>query len=482
MSETRRRRDRSDLRRPAIVGALVGSLAVIAIAASVAGGGTQSAAPTPPVSLVASPAAESSQFTCAGFSVGGGSVAAATVSMTNTTAAPVTATVTALSNVGARNVRAVLIDANTTASIQPGEMVTGGQWAAATVLINGGGVAVTERIDGSSGVAATPCASSTAPIWNFAGNSTSRGQSPVISLVNPSSTPAVADVSFISAAAGAATPAGSQGLVVKPKSMIAVPVARLVPDGGDLATQVAVTQGSLVAFMTQVSPNPAGAAVSLGEPSVEASWSLPRAVATPSTHVAVEVANPTPSTQVVTVHVRLASGWVAPWTQTLDPYTLASIQTAPSSRVPVTSVYAATVDASGPGVVAFMSTTVPGATTSGWGITPLVSAASQTGGQWVVPAPTGTVRSGLSLFNRSSKPATVTLSALGSSPSAPVGQLTHEITVPAGAVISYTSVALRPSNGATLLVSTPGLVTVAQSFFGADPGVAVLGALPAQGS
>ena len=481
MSAARRRTDRSDPRRPVVAGALALSLAALGLGASLAGGGTQATAPTPPVSLVASSSAESSQFTCGGFSVGGGTFAAATVSMTNTTPAPVTATVTAMSNAGARSVRSVLIAANATASLQPGQMVTSGQWAAATILINGGGVAVTERLDGSNGVAATPCASSTATAWNFAGNSTSKGQAPTVSLVNPSSTPAVVDVSFISAAAGAATPSSSQGLVVRPRSVIEVPVSRLVPDGGDLATQVAVTQGSAVAFMTQVSSDPVGTAVSLGEPSLESSWSLPRAVATPSTHVAVEVANPTPSTQVVTVHVRLASGWVAPWTQTLDPYTLASIQTAPSSRVPESSVYAATVDASGPGVAAFMSTTIPGASASGWGLTPLVPAASQTAGLWVLPAPTGAVRSGLTLFNRSSTAATVTVSALGSASSAPVGQLSHQITVPPGAVVSYTSVSLRPSNGATLLLETQEHVAVAQSFFGADPGVAVLTALPVQG-
>jgi hypothetical protein len=472
-----RRLSRTELQRPAIVGGLVVALAAIGIGAWAAGDTAQSTPPAQPSTLVASSSAETSQFTCGGFSVGSSAPAPATISMVNTADAAVRATVAIASDSGARAATTIEVAPGSTASIQPGGMVTSGRFAAATVLIHGGGVAVTERIDGSNGVSDTPCSSTTSSSWYFAGNSSAKGQDPVVTLVNPSSTPAVAGMTFITGAAGAATPQGAQGLVIPPQSTISVPVASLVPHGGELATLVQATQGSVVAFMTQISPGPVGAAVTLGERSVQSSWLLPRAVASPGTAVSVQVANPTSTVQEVSVHVRLASGWVAPWTVTVDPFTVTSIPTAPSSRVPEGSVYAATVRATGPGVVAFLSTTATTASSSGWGITPLVDSTTAGWGRWVLPDPAGVVRSGVSLFNASSSPVTVTLRAVAGTSTTAAGQI-GTVTVPPDAVTSFSSTQLKPSNGSTLEVEASSSLGVAQSFFGADPGVGMLNAMP----
>jgi len=472
-----RRLARTELQRPAIVGGLAVALAAIGIGAWAVGGTAQATAPVQPSTLVASATAETSQFTCGGFSVGAGSVAHATISMVNTTGATVRATVAIASDAGARAATTIEVAPGSTASIQPGDMVSSGHFAAATVLVHGGGVAVTERIDGSNGVSDTPCSSTTSSSWYFAGNSSAKGQDPVVTLVNPSSTPAVAGMTFITGANGAATPQGAQGLVIGPQSAISVHVASLVPHGGELATLVQATQGSVVAFMTQISPGPVASAVTLGEPSVESSWLLPRAVATPGASVAVQVANPTSSVQQVSVHVRLVSGWVAPWTVSIDPFTVASIPTAPSSRVPAGSVYAATVHASGPGVVAFLATTDTTASSSGWGITPLVDATAAGWGHWVVPAPAGVVRSGVSLFNESSSPVSVTIRAVVGASTTAAGQA-GSVTVAPRSVTTLSSTQLKPSNGSTLEVTSSGPLAVAQSFFGADPGVGTLNAMP----
>jgi hypothetical protein len=99
-----------------------------------------------------------------------------------------------------------------------------------------------------------------------------------------------------------------------------------------VGTVVQATQGAIVAFATQVSPNPTGTALSLGLPSLERRWTMARAVATQGAQTAIVVANPTSESQVVTVHVLLPSGWVAPWSQVVAPYSVWQQVTSPATR------------------------------------------------------------------------------------------------------------------------------------------------------
>ena len=356
-------------------------------------------------------------------------------------------------------------------------LVSGGNWMAAQATIQGGGVAVTQQTAGSGGITLTPCASATETRWNFAGGSTQTGSTLELSLVNPTSSPAVANVSFISTDAGAATPSGSQGIVVPAHQVTGVAVQDVVAHGKDLASMVTVTQGRLVAFATQSAPSPIGASLTLGEAGTSPTLTLARAVASPGATVAMELANPTSSVQHVSVRVRIPSGWLSPWTMSMDPYSVERLEMAPSTRVPETDIFAAVVRSDGAGVVAFVSTT----TSSGGGgrsLVPLTSSAATSAGSWVLPRYKGNPRQGLSLFNPGSSSVTVTGSGLSTLGSATIRDLT-QITIPARGLVTVDSGVLAPFNNQPISVMSTGPLAVSETLDGAAvPGILTIDAVP----
>lgn len=477
MSPARHRHVVERLGRPGILAMTGLSLAALAAVSLVTSSATPVAPPAGPPAQVAASTAESSSWTCGGMTDGAGSAAAGNVVVSNVTSQPRRVVVTAIDDTGhvVRNELKVAPDA--TASVGISSQLSGGTWAMATVTVDGGGVLVSEAIGGSQGRTLSPCASRTATTWQFTGGSTERGQGLTISLVNPTATPAVADVSFITANSGAATPQGSQGLVVEPHSVVGVPVQNLVAHGAEVASDVTVTQGRLVAFATQVSPSPLGVGVSLGQPSVAASWFLARQVAAAGATITIDVANPTSSTQAVVVRARIPSGWLSPWRQVMDPYSVWSLQVSPTSRVPTTDVLAVTVRASGPGVSAFATTRVSGASAGGWGSTAL-QALPGSPATLLVPKVPGQDREGLTVFNPGATPITVLGEAINPLGSATIRQLT-QVVLPAGGMVSVGPDVLAHLAGQVVKVSSSGPVVVGQTLTGgAVPGVSILNGIP----
>ncbi len=477
MSAARHRQAIERLGRPGVLflsGISLGALAIVSVSTT----SSSPAAPEPgPAGVVASPSAESSSWTCGGMTDGSDSVAAGTVILTNSTRQERTATVTVIDDAGHTAQDKVTIGALATSTVGVSNQLSGGTWLMAQVLVDGGGVLASEQIAGSQGRTLSDCGSRTSSTWQFTGGSTQRGQALTISLANPTATPAVANVSFITANAGAATPQGSQGLVVGPHAVVAVPVQNLVAHGADLASDVTVTQGRLVAFATQVSTSPVGVGVALGQAELEATWVLARQVASPGATITIDMANPTSASQVVVVRARIPSGWLAPWRQVVDPYTVWSLQISPTSRVPSTDVVAVKVRASGPGVSAFATTQVAGASSGGWGSTPL-QALPKGPSTVLVPKVPGLDRDGITVFNPGASPITVLGEALNPLGSATIRQLTQVI-IPAGGIVSVGPSVLSHMAGQALTVSGSGPLAVGETITGsAVPGVAILQGIP----
>lgn len=408
---------------------------------------------------------------------GATSAAAGNVILTNASRHVRTATVTAIDDTGHVAQTKVAIKGLATTDVGVSGEVSGGTWLMAQVLVDGGGVLTSEQIAGSQGRTVSACAARTSSTWQFAGGSTERGQALTISLINPTATPAVANVSFITADAGAASPQASQGLVVAPHAVVTVPVQKLVAHGSHVASEVYVTQGRLVAFATQVSPSPVGVGVALGQADLESKLVLARLIASQGATITLDVANPTPQAQVVIVRVRIPSGWLAPWRQIVDPYSVWPLVVAPTSRVPATDVLAVTVRASGAGVSAFATTQVPGATSGGWGSTPLTSPPSGSS-TVLVPKVPGLDRDGITVFNPGSSPITVLGQALNPIGSATIRQLT-QIIIPAGGIVSVGPRVLSRMAGQTVSVTGSGPMSVAETVTGsAVPGVAILQGTP----
>ncbi len=92
------------------------------------------------------------------------------------------------------------------------------------------------------------CGAAATRLW-FTGGSTQVGNTTVLQLVNPDSTPTLVDVSVLSRAGRAGEEAG-RGLLVPPASVLTVPMNDLVPDRDLLAVEVVASRGRVAGSLT----------------------------------------------------------------------------------------------------------------------------------------------------------------------------------------------------------------------------------------
>ncbi len=83
---------------------------------------------------------------------------------------------------------------------------------AAAVVLDGGGVAVSESVQSPLGWSMAPCAPSTATDWYFAHGATSQGGGLILSLFNPAATDAVVERLPGVVDGGISGPAAYQGI------------------------------------------------------------------------------------------------------------------------------------------------------------------------------------------------------------------------------------------------------------------------------
>jgi hypothetical protein len=393
-------------------------IAGVGIAVGVRGAPAPVAAAPAPSALVGAPDAESSAWYCTGQSVAGGGSPGFLV-LTNTTAGTVTADITATSDSGAT--------ADTTAAVPAHGVVTpavpalvSGSWVAETVITSGGGVAVTQTVKGSLGWSQAPCQTTTSARWYFAGGSTAAADTLSVSLFNPTSTPVVVDLSFVTPA-GMVHPINYQGIVLQPGQVAAENVASEVQQIHTVSTIVSARTGRVVASEIQgivgSGSTSGGLALVPGVATPQADWAIPQAQEAPGGSSEVDVFNPGESTEAVTVRFRLPSGPLAPLTDKVLPGTTWVIPTSTETRLPAGETYATTIDATGgAGVVVGRTVNIPGSVSPQDGMAVAVdglSTMSPSGG-WVVPPPgtagnpaaTDVAPSSLALLNTSAGPET----------------------------------------------------------------------------
>ncbi len=428
------------------------------------------------VSQVAPNGAESSSFVCGGFTEGAGSTVPGSVLITNATSEIRHASIEVVDDKGSQIVVKKTIDPRVTTAVPISGLLSGGLWVSATATFDGGGVAVVEQTTRVGEGSVTPCASVASPSWYFAGGSTVSGQDLVYSLVNPTATAAVVNVSFIGGG-GLVQPQGSQGLVVPPSGLVTFSAVAVAPHIPLIGAIVQATQGSVVAFATQQSPFPHGVVLTLGESTLERRWQMARAVSTKGAVNSLVIANPTSQAQVVTVRARIPSGPLSPWSEVVAPYSLWQLVTAPASRVPVTDIYSAVVTTSGPGVSVSEVTQVVGAASAGWGSTPLAAPVVVDAGRWILPGSVQGTPIGMTFTNSGSSPVRVHASIL-----TPAGEISLDLvdgtTIAAGESISLSSTIRKGIGTHPILISASGPLVVGEDLpFVTAPGVASIVAL-----
>jgi hypothetical protein len=343
-----------------------------------------------PTAQVAAPDAESSSWYCTGQTTAASGGAPGQVVLTNTTSRPVAATIAAVTDTGATEQAAVTVPARDVV-VPSVPAPPSGNWESEAVTLSGGGVAVSQTVDGTSGWSQAPCQSTTSATWYFAGGSTSGSNALYLSLLNPTAIPVVVDLSFVTPA-GTLHPINYQGLVLNPGQVQVEDVASEVQGASTVSTMVATRTGRVVASEVQVyGGSSAGLAIVPGAARPDAHWVIPQSQEVAGAATEIDVFNPGTTPESVTVQPRLASGPVHPLVQTVAPGATWVLQTSRQTRIPQSATYTTTVDASGgPGVVVARAVAAP--STAGApqaGLAPAVDglSASSPTGEWVVPPP-----------------------------------------------------------------------------------------------
>jgi hypothetical protein len=416
---------RGQRRWPVLV-VVVAVIAGVSIAAAARGTAPASAGSSgSPSALVGAPDSESSAWYCTGMSRASGPAPGALV-LTSTTPAPVTAGITAVSDSG-DHVHVTVSVPGDSAVVPPVPGLTSGSWKAYTVMVDGGGVAVSQWVHGSTGWGVAPCQSSTAADWYFAGGTTANSDGLFVSLLNPTSTPVVVDLSFMTPT-GAIHPINYQGVVLPPGQVVVENVASEVQNTSTVSTVVTARTGRFVASELQVfSGSSGGLSVVPGVAQASVHWAIPQGEENSGGNSEIDVFNPGNTPVAVRIHLRLASGTLAPLSSDMAPDSTWVVATDKQTRIPAGAPYSVVVDASGgAGVVVGRTVLAPGSAASPQaGVAPGVAEPSMTSptGEWVVPPP-GTVASpaaggaaphSLALSNTSGAP--VTYRVFGVTPS-----------------------------------------------------------------
>jgi hypothetical protein len=440
---------------------------------------TSTSAPAAPsLGELAAPGAQSSSYTCGGLGEGAGP-SHGVIIVANGTSQGRHLSFSVIDDKGHSASSLLELKAAATRTFDPSTVVSGGSWVAATVSISGGGVAVVEQLT-TSNSSATPCAAATASTWDFVGGSTQVNQSYELSLVNPTATSAVVDTSFLTDG-GLVAPQDAQGLVVVPHGLVVLSGLALVPHSSDLGAVVKARQGSIVAFASQLAPSPAGASVTVGQPSRERSLVLARGLASKSAKGAIVIGNPSNQAQRVVVRLRLPSGAVSPQRHVIAPYSSYLEITDPSTRIPQGGVYAASIQSSGPGIVASLSTQVTGAGAGGWGNAVLTTPSSMAARHWMLVGGLGKAPLGASVTNMGRQPVTLHAVQVGSSSTQAVPGL-DGLKVAAGSSLSLSTAVLSGLSLHSLELSASGPLAISEDLAGgAAPSVGNLIALAIAG-
>ncbi len=336
-----------------VLAVVVIAITVVSVVVATRGSSPQGAgagAVADPGALVSAPNAESSAWYCAGQSVGSG-VAPGSLLLSNTTSHPITGSVTQVADGGRPVATTVRIPAR-------GQLIptlaapSSGSWLSQYVSLAGGGVAVTQLLHGSSGWSVSPCVSTTSSVWYFPSGTTANSDGLTVALFNPTPTPDVVDLSFVTPT-GTIHPINYQGIVLGPGQLQVENVANEVQNQSTVSTVVTTRTGRMVAAEVQTfSGKAAGLSVVPGLPQVEREWSIPQSQEASGGSSDIDVFNPGTTPENVTVHLRIASGPLAPLNKVVAPGATWVLATSGQTRIPGGALYSAQIVArGGPGVV-----------------------------------------------------------------------------------------------------------------------------------
>jgi hypothetical protein len=363
---------------------------------------------------------ESSAWFCAG-GTGAQGGAPATIVLTNAGHHPVHGTLTAVSAPGAGAAPpAPWAGAHTVSLTVPtdGQVTVGADQlgstglVAAAVVLDGGGVAVSESVQSPLGWSMAPCAPTTGTNWYFAHGATAQGGGLILSLFNPAATDAVVNISLVSSTAGYLAPAAYQGVDIAPGSLVTENIGDHAPDDDAIATEVSTLSGAVVATELESSGavGSGGISLTLGSPATASRWIFPQSTGIPGGTVAFHVLNPTTSPATVSVDIGLSQGAGAePLAMHIPAQSLVTLTGESQTRIPTGVPYSLTFTSAGTGIV--VSRTVLAPAGSPASIPEIGDTSGVPGGsaRWLLPAVVapGNGAWALAVVDLGNKPATI---------------------------------------------------------------------------
>jgi hypothetical protein len=181
--------------------------------------------------------------------------------------------------------------------------LTEARFTAALVEFDGGGVSVSESLEGQWGRDDSSCSTVAAPEWHVAAGSTKRGEHLLYTVFNPFSELVNVDITF-ETEDGTRRPGDLQPLIVPPRSVVAVSVGDIVTDREDVAATFRTRGGRVVvgrAIGYDDQEGVTGLAADLASPTPTETWFFPAGDKGEGIDEEVFVYNPTGDNATVTI-------------------------------------------------------------------------------------------------------------------------------------------------------------------------------------
>jgi hypothetical protein len=386
----------NNLRRVPLLIVLAVALVVVGVVSSLAKSVDPSQLPS---ALALSGRAESTALYCTGFSsakIG----AAGRVIFLNTSDRSHEVTIDDVSNLGDSHSTVMNLRAYEQYGFDPSVGLNGDYFGVGAQVSGGGVVGVEVTKDHTS---EAPCISTGATNWFAAGFDTTVGSSAVLSVYNPTATPAVFNVSTFSTS-GYVAPAKFQGYAVGAHSQAEIDLGTEIVDTQDVGVHVKVLRGSLDIVGLQQSGPTVSINTGVSEPTTSDVFPL---VTTANNATAqIRFANPGPRPANVTLAVTLASYHVPNQTLTVPPFGSAVASITPNSAIPAAG-YASVAMSSNRPVISSLAT--------GSGDNVALSAPSSPESEYLVGDFTGTGFDAATLTNTSSRSIAIDITTLANS-------------------------------------------------------------------
>lgn len=352
---------------------------------------------TLPGGLALTSNAESTALYCTGLS-SAKQGASGHVIFVNTTQEAHLVTISAVSDTGQSISRQTMLGAHKSISIDPGAGLAGNYFGVGA-QVSGGGVVGIEVTKDNTGE--TPCVSTGTTNWYGSGFDTTVGSSAILSIYNPTATPAVFNAVAYSDE-GLATPAKFQGFSVGAHAQVELNLGTQIVNTTNVGVHVHVLRGALDIVGVQQSGSTVSLNAGSGAPTTAALF--PQVTTEQGATAQIRLSNPGPTTAQVTLGVKLTTFHIANQSVSVPPYRTALVTLTPNPAIPAAGYATVQMHASEP-VVASLAT--------GSGSAIALSAPEAPASEFLVGDFTGLGFDAAALSNISSQSITVSYTVLG---------------------------------------------------------------------